>query len=39
MVNQWQGAQIWWAFNRKGAAQEAIAADLREWYESLNIPR
>ncbi len=39
MVNQWQGAQIWWAFNRKGPAQEAIAADLREWYQSLRIPR
>lgn len=39
MVNQWQGAQIWWAFNLKGAAQEAIAADLREWHANLNIPR
>jgi AcrR family transcriptional regulator len=39
MVNQWQGAQIWWAFNRKGAAQDAIAADLREWYAALNLPR
>ena len=38
MVNQWQGAQIWWAFNRKGAAQDAIAADLREWYAALSLP-
>jgi len=39
MVNQWQGAQIAWAFSRKGSAQEAIAADLREWYASLAIAR
>lgn len=39
MVNQWQGTQIWWGFNRKGAAQDAIAADLREWHAALNIPR
>ena len=38
MVNQWQGAQIWWAFNRKGAAQDAIDADLREWHAALNLP-
>ena len=39
MVNQWQGTQIWWAFNRKGAAHDAIANDLREWHAALNLPR
>lgn len=39
MVNQWQGTQIWWAFNRRGSAREAIASDLREWYATLHIPR
>jgi len=39
MVNQWQGTQIWWAFNRKGAAGDVIATDLREWHATLNIPR
>lgn len=38
MVNQWQGAQIWWGFNRKGAPQDAIAADLRDWHAALNLP-
>lgn len=39
MVNQWQGTQIWWGFNRRGDAAEAIAADLREWHAALNLPR
>lgn len=39
MVNQWQGTQIWWAFNRRGSAREAITSDLREWYATLHIPR
>ena len=39
MVSQWQGAQIWWAFDRQGAARDAIANDLREWHATLNLPR
>lgn len=39
MVSQWQGAQIWWAFSRKGAARDMIASQLREWHQSLNLPR
>ena len=39
MVNQWQGTQIWWGFERRGAPREAIAADLREWHAALNLPR
>ena len=39
MVSQWQGAQIWWAFDRQGAARDAIANDLREWYANLNHSR
>ncbi len=35
MVCQWQGAQIWWAFGRKGSAAEMIGNDLREWYAAL----
>ncbi len=38
MVNQWQGTQIWWAFNRQGAARDVIANDLREWHATLNLP-
>lgn len=39
MVSQWQGTQIWWAFNREGAAAEAIATDLRDWLAALNLSR
>lgn len=39
MVSQWQGAQIWWAFSRKGAAAEVIANDLREWLKALAVSR
>jgi len=39
MVNQWQGMQIWWAFNRRGAARDAIDNDLREWHAALNLSR
>lgn len=39
MVSQWQGAQIWWAFNRQGAAHDAIANELREWLATLNLSR
>jgi AcrR family transcriptional regulator len=39
MVSQWQGAQIWWAFSRKGTPREMIANDLRDWYGSLNLRR
>lgn len=31
MVSQWQGAQLWWAFGRKGAPHEAIGKELRDW--------
>jgi len=39
MVSQWQGAQIWWAFNRQGAARDAIANELRQWLATLNLSR
>lgn len=39
MVSQWQGAQIWWAFSRKGSARDMIATDLRDWLASLNLQR
>lgn len=39
MVNQWQGTQIWWAFNREGSIRELIDAELRQWHQSLNLRR
>lgn len=31
MASQWQGAQIWWAFSRRGDPATVIAAELRDW--------
>lgn len=31
MASQWQGAQIWWAFSRKGSAAGFIGRELRDW--------
>ncbi|MDF3867944.1 helix-turn-helix domain containing protein [Pseudomonas denitrificans (nom. rej.)] len=31
MASQWQGAQLWWAFERQGAPASAIGAELRRW--------
>ena len=28
---QWQGAQVWWAFNRRGEPRETVSKDLRAW--------
>ncbi|MDN6860818.1 helix-turn-helix domain-containing protein [Pseudomonas sp. CAN2814] len=33
MASQWQGAQLWWAFERRGDAASAIGAELRRWCE------
>lgn len=33
MASQWQGAQLWWAFERKGDPASAIGAELRRWCE------
>ena len=37
MVCQWQGAQIWWAFGRRGDPVEFITAQLRQWHAALRI--
>ena len=34
-VCQWQGAQIWWAFTRRGDPQDAVSQDLRAWCDAL----
>ncbi|MFC0011720.1 TetR/AcrR family transcriptional regulator [Devosia nitrariae] len=31
MASQWQGAQIWWAFSRRGSAASFIGRELRDW--------
>lgn len=31
MVSQWQGAQLWWAFGRKGSPHAVIGKELRDW--------
>jgi AcrR family transcriptional regulator len=31
MACQWQGAQIWWAFSRRGDPSVVIAQELRDW--------
>lgn len=31
MASQWQGAQLWWAFERQGDPASAIGAELRRW--------
>ena len=33
MASQWQGAQIWWAFERQGDPAGVIGAELRRWCE------
>ncbi|MFJ3263494.1 TetR family transcriptional regulator [Pseudomonas sp. NPDC086581] len=33
MASQWQGAQLWWAFERQGDPASAIGAELRCWCE------
>lgn len=33
MASQWQGAQLWWAFERQGDPASAIGAELRRWCE------
>lgn len=35
MASQWQGAQLWWAFERQGDPASAIGAELRRWCEVL----
>ncbi|MEE9098669.1 MULTISPECIES: helix-turn-helix domain-containing protein [Pseudomonas] len=35
MASQWQGAQLWWAFERKGDPANAIGAELRRWCEVM----
>lgn len=37
MVCQWQGAQIWWAFSRRGSAAEMIGNDLKDWLAALRL--
>ncbi|MET3897532.1 AcrR family transcriptional regulator [Devosia sp. UYZn731] len=31
MASQWQGAQIWWAFSRRGDPAVVIAEELHDW--------
>ncbi|KKB12053.1 TetR family transcriptional regulator [Devosia geojensis] len=33
MASQWQGAQLWWAFERKGDPASVIGRELRQWCE------
>ncbi|MDF3932229.1 TetR/AcrR family transcriptional regulator [Pseudomonas citronellolis] len=33
MASQWQGAQLWWAFERRGDAVSVIGDELRRWCE------
>ena len=33
MASQWQGAQLWWAFERQGDPASAIGSELRRWCE------
>ncbi|MCG8907489.1 MULTISPECIES: helix-turn-helix domain-containing protein [Pseudomonas] len=33
MASQWQGAQLWWAFERQDDPASAIGAELRRWCE------
>ena len=35
MASQWQGAQLWWAFEGKGDPAGAIGAELRRWCEVM----
>lgn len=33
MASQWQGAQLWWAFERQGDPASVIGSELRRWCE------
>ncbi len=39
MASQWQGAQIWWAFSRRGDPAVVIAEELRDWCAVVLKPR
>lgn len=38
MASQWQGAQLWWGFERQGSPAEAIGRELRDWWMTV-LPR
>ncbi len=31
MASQWQGAQLWWAFERRGDPASVVGKELRDW--------
>lgn len=35
LASQWQGAQLWWGFDRKGDPAETIGQELRDWYVTM----
>lgn len=35
MASQWQGAQLWWAFERQGDPASAIGEELRRWCDVM----
>lgn len=37
MLQVWQGALIWWAFTRQGAASDHVQAALRDWCRSAGL--
>ena len=39
MASQWQGAQIWWAFSRRGDPAVVIAQELRDWCAAVLQPK
>jgi AcrR family transcriptional regulator len=39
MASQWQGAQIWWAFSRRGDPAVVIAEELRDWCDVVLKPK
>jgi AcrR family transcriptional regulator len=39
MASQWQGAQIWWAFSRRGDPALVIAEELRDWCDAVLRPK
>ena len=39
MASQWQGAQIWWGFSRRGDPSVVIAAELRDWCAAVLQPK
>ena len=39
MASQWQGAQIWWAFERQGVGRDVVADELRTWLKAMGVDK